>query len=810
MPMIFASCARRAADSRRDRRGVQRGGTAGSSGKLAQIMTLPGAALAALLVAHTQAADTTLWRNCHGPVGAYAAAWLVRRDTFCETRFGDSLGMEYHDYFLYHQGGNGRPRVALKSADAGAFFVEHLSQFEHVVVRHKGTSDERKAQYLKEQAEDAEAACAAPGSLGAPVGTHYPPGARAPLALVPFWGGAPEVDKATGKAIGNSHSTVDATQKMMQLRATLCGIALAFPGARLVVGTATDADFDTVVRELTNGTETSKNRGPALFDVLRVTVKHGAHLAFGLMRRVQHLIDSDPHYATDYVYFSEADQVVRSTLSPAELVSPLGQHVYAIPNRLHEAFPIKNDGMVTRGSRHFRFDQNICNGELVAVSTARGSPAPPHAPPRERAGRESLAAPTGPRKPIALGELQDAVDEAAARAALFKLNKERDGRYVYASADAESDRSSRPPADAQRTVFSRCWDVGERRMPSWFLHESVLRHTDLGRVREPLKDLGTLADHVFENKGSPVWHLWALTTSDATSFATCHVPCRSRFPPRSVDEPPAADDRPDRPARKRKPRRSPPGSMGAQARQRHPPPDRPARRRLETLDRPARRRLETLDACGLATPSERTALEDAEVVALLAAPVTADLSADAVRRSACSARKHFDAVVLGFCEADGGRDEKLDLLDASADGKFDEQSMADGLFVRTFACVDRQGAGGKGAAHDAAVPLVKLAQRSLKNGDEARRATPAWAAAYLFFAPLGDALHVADLDALKAVASPTVVVVPHRYHDGRGADAARVRPHACDNGTRDWITPLSPPDRRENGFDLTFYHLIPR
>ena len=56
---------------------------------------------------------------------------------------GDSLGMEYHDYFLYHQGGNGRPRVALKSADAGAFFVEHLSQFEHVVVRHKGTSDER-------------------------------------------------------------------------------------------------------------------------------------------------------------------------------------------------------------------------------------------------------------------------------------------------------------------------------------------------------------------------------------------------------------------------------------------------------------------------------------------------------------------------------------------------------------------------------------------------------------------------------------------------------------------------------------------
>ena len=76
--------------------------------------------------------EVALWRNCHGPVGAYAAAWLLRRDTcvarvaeapdakrtsgmwsyffcrFMETRFGNSLGMEYHDYFVYHQGGNGR------------------------------------------------------------------------------------------------------------------------------------------------------------------------------------------------------------------------------------------------------------------------------------------------------------------------------------------------------------------------------------------------------------------------------------------------------------------------------------------------------------------------------------------------------------------------------------------------------------------------------------------------------------------------------------------------------------------------------
>ena len=79
----------------------------------------------------------TLWRNCHGPVAAYAGAWLARRDLFQETAFGDSLGMEYHDYNVYHQGGNGRPRAALKSAVADSFYVEHLSEYEHAVRRRK-------------------------------------------------------------------------------------------------------------------------------------------------------------------------------------------------------------------------------------------------------------------------------------------------------------------------------------------------------------------------------------------------------------------------------------------------------------------------------------------------------------------------------------------------------------------------------------------------------------------------------------------------------------------------------------------------
>ena len=101
------------------------------------------------------AAEVTLWRNCHGPVAAYAGAWLARRDLFQETAFGDSLGMEYHDYNVYHQGGNGRPRVALKSARATDFYVEHLSEYEHAVRRRARDPEV----LMRRQAEDAARAC---------------------------------------------------------------------------------------------------------------------------------------------------------------------------------------------------------------------------------------------------------------------------------------------------------------------------------------------------------------------------------------------------------------------------------------------------------------------------------------------------------------------------------------------------------------------------------------------------------------------------------------------------------------------------
>ena len=299
------------------------------------------------------AAEVTLWRNCHGPVAAYAGAWLARRDLFQETAFGDSLGMEYHDYNVYHQGGNGRPRVALKSARATDFYVEHLSEYEHAVRRRARDPEV----LIRRQAEDAARACDEPRAAA-----DYPAGAAPPLVLIPFWGGLPQKG-------GNAHSKVSVEEKLLQLRGVACSVRNTFPGAELVVGVASAAD-EAYVAGAINASE-----------ILRLDVAHGAHLSFTLFRRVQELIDAGRgRYArVDYVFFTEADQVLRAALSPRALVAALGRQVYVVPNRLEEPFPAgTSKDYATPQGRRLRFGQNMCNGELVATSDGRAAPAPPH------------------------------------------------------------------------------------------------------------------------------------------------------------------------------------------------------------------------------------------------------------------------------------------------------------------------------------------------------------------------------------------------------------------------------------------------
>ena len=441
------------------------------------------------------AAQVTLWRNCHGPVAAYAGAWLARRDLFQETAFGDSLGMEYHDYNVYHQGGNGRPRVALKSARATDFYVEHLSEYEHAVRRRARDPEV----LIRRQAEDAARACDEPRAAA-----DYPAGAAPPLVLIPFWGGLPQKG-------GNAHSKVSVEEKLLQLRGVACSVRNTFPGAALVVGVASAAD-EAYVAGAVNASE-----------VLRLDVAHGAHLSFTLFRRVQELIDAGRgRYArVDYVFFTEADQVLRAALSPRALVAALGRQVYVVPNRLEEPFPAgTSKDYATPQGRRLRFGQNMCNGELVATSDGRAAPAPPHH--IYRAGRRNSVRRGGGdplpwrgadrRPPVSRDELEGVV--RAVRAF---------GRAPYAGSSRE--RRLRSAAEALGTTFGRCWAVAEKRAQAWFAQRDAVKAADFGRVRQPLKDLSQLSEAIDALKWSPAWHVWALAPANA-SFSVCHR-CRA-------------------------------------------------------------------------------------------------------------------------------------------------------------------------------------------------------------------------------------------------------------------------------------------
>ncbi|KAJ1455220.1 hypothetical protein M885DRAFT_520501 [Pelagophyceae sp. CCMP2097] len=729
--------------------------------------------LLALVFCACAAEDVTLWRHCPGSVGAYAAAWLVRRDTFMETSFGDKLGMEFHDFFVFHQGGNGRPRVSLKSADAGAFWVDHLGGFEHAVMRDGKLSTQAKAAQIEAQLLSAEARCSAPHTRN----SKYPENVLPPLALVPFWAGAPEVDSA-GRVVGNSHSKSSRETKIRQLRLVLCSIENALPGARVVVGVANAADADALrqfsdgntIFDAPNGQKSaaaaaSHQRGPPpLFAVLHVDCAHGAFLSFSTFRRVQAFIDGSPEtWSTDYVYFTEADQLLHSNLPTADIFAALGQHVYVQPNRLHQrqSALVEIDGRPDHAKRGYGFDMNICGGALVAVSASRATRAPPHpasaaARSGKRGGPVSWPAVEVARNAVTAAELSKASKAARYRGAQV-LKKKRGAdhleRYTYAtSIDASAPLELANDADAAGFgAFARCWDADEKSMSAWFVHATAFASASVGKLKAPLRGLGLIGLQIAESGKT-----WTLATAQPAAFATCHL-CQS--PPADADTPRPANGtrahrrrpaggrrhgtRGDSPLTGRRRHRQLQGDSPLTGRRRHRQLQAGELRPSPCADAPARLRRESL-----------TSAANASTLALMPLP-RGGVEDDLALRSVCSvlATGAFDAVVVAVC--DGASAGLLMALENA------------GAELRRYACAaappGRQKA--NHLDHAAALPLVLNVHALVSSR--------AWRPKHILFAAVGDLLMLRSIDALKAAVSPTAVVVAHRYHEQQNGISVR-------------------------------------
>jgi len=364
----------------------------------------------------------TWWRVCLGPSNAYAGAWLARRDLVMQTVFGDKLGMEYHDFYLFNQGGNGRPRVALKTEVATDFWVDHLSEYEHYV-RRTGRGDVEAR--TRDVEDEACGGLSSSSSLSEEdeEGERRPPGGgHVVRAVVPFWGGPPETK-------GNAHSLATRALKLRQLNATICGIFGAFRGTtRVTVGVATDDDRRDVA-----------GRFPRV-SVRSLDVERGAYLSFALLRDAQSRLADDEAY----VYFTEADQVVHRS-PKVHLRAALGQHVYAAPNRcqstnLKAAFSF--NGRPYHLSQDCRNGQRVVTGDTVVPSTAD------HA--RWRGKGKSAPASTAPRLTGGPPRFWRCWDAEEKRASAF---------FAHASTVLKSDFSSSatPETALAKVKFARTW-----------------------------------------------------------------------------------------------------------------------------------------------------------------------------------------------------------------------------------------------------------------------------------------------------------------------------------------------------------------
>lgn len=741
-------------------------------------MLATGGLLLLGLVAH---GEVTLWRSCQAPAPAYAAAWFARRDTLQETSFGDKLGMEYHDYFMFNQGGNGRPRICLKSADAGAFFVNHLSGLEHALGRGASKRGLNTSQAVEIQTARVERLCEAEE----PKASYEHD--VAVVAVIPFWGGRPERDN-DGHVIGNSHSQLDRTTKTRQLRAVACSIRKVIGTVRVIVGVANADDLRSVqsIRE----------------EAWLVKVKHGAHLAFTLLRELQQRVE-DGSMRCDYVYFTEADQVLYGSVDIRDLMGAVGQHVYVAPNRLEEASVLGRTVVSTPGA-HYQFVQNICSGEVIATLRA-SSRRPPQLLPvnkvRERGARVTTASPGAPERPLPAGdEIAEALQGVHDRLLLFRdeYTAGQNARFTYASA------ISKPPKHPElvqttssygnlTSAFARCWNTHEKHMPTWFAHAKSMLGANFERLTDPLKSISVLAVALDELKLASAWHSWSLATFDPTDFAVCKQ-CRGRWPPHEA-------------ALKRHRHRRHTALDGLPRRERRQYDVLEERRHVE--DRRQAALINTTEdnhPCTMYSPSGYAGLgatlaNRSEVVALM--PLEGRLVDQAALASICVVREILPALIVGYCANDRAHVALVARLVVRLGEHYFES--------RAFDCVDPSASAASVRREtSAALPLVKYVVDRLKGSSSN---LPAWGGvSYFLFAPLGDLIAIHDLNALKAAVSAITFLVPYRYHDTKdGLDTTLARPLDCERDHRDWLLPLNAPNRRRNvNADMSAYLLYPR
>ena len=135
------------------------------------------------------------FRRCYGADCPYAASWLATTNLFSKSHWWmESTKMEAASFNVFD-----KAKFKFQLGDPDAYYVHHLSRFEHLVHRKSGFDDaQRRTLILSETAMAGEC-----GNLTINPSNDF-------LALIPFYGGLPpNVTKdLTVKSIGQGNSLV--------------------------------------------------------------------------------------------------------------------------------------------------------------------------------------------------------------------------------------------------------------------------------------------------------------------------------------------------------------------------------------------------------------------------------------------------------------------------------------------------------------------------------------------------------------------------------------------------------------------------
>jgi len=159
----------------------------------------------------------------------YTASWLAHTALYQKARFSTStLKMEEAFFSLIS-----RTEHTFQLSDSHLYYINHMSAFEHSVMRHRGYD-------IAESLTHAYSTAAAQGEcteLNVSVRPNF-------IALIPFYSGRPPGVSKDLKvhSIGQGNSLVNATTKALQCIATVCSSLKYF--GRVVIGVSSSGDED--------------------------------------------------------------------------------------------------------------------------------------------------------------------------------------------------------------------------------------------------------------------------------------------------------------------------------------------------------------------------------------------------------------------------------------------------------------------------------------------------------------------------------------------------------------------------------------